>query len=89
MVMAAAAVAWCRRRRRTWRTSRSRVPAVRAPDGEPGDPGGGGGAAADAGGAHRRVLHIVDLDAAHGVQWPPLLQAIADRADPPSARRPR
>uniref|UniRef100_A0A0D9YNR6 Uncharacterized protein n=1 Tax=Oryza glumipatula TaxID=40148 RepID=A0A0D9YNR6_9ORYZ len=39
-------------------------------------------AAADAGGAHRRVLHIVDLDAAHGVQWPPLLQAIADRADP-------
>uniref|UniRef100_A0A0E0CHA9 Uncharacterized protein n=1 Tax=Oryza meridionalis TaxID=40149 RepID=A0A0E0CHA9_9ORYZ len=39
-------------------------------------------AATDAGGAHRRVLHIVDLDAAHGVQWPPLLQAIADRADP-------
>ncbi|CAN6237453.1 unnamed protein product [Urochloa humidicola] len=36
--------------------------------------GGGGGA--------RRRLHIVDLDAAHGVQWPPLLQAIADRADP-------
>jgi hypothetical protein len=38
--------------------------------------------AAAAGGA-RRVLHIVDLDAAHGVQWPPLLQAIAERADPP------
>ncbi|XP_040376292.1 protein MONOCULM 1-like [Oryza brachyantha] len=38
-------------------------------------------AAADDG-AHRRVLHIVDLDAAHGVQWPPLLQAIANRADP-------
>ncbi|CAL4889385.1 unnamed protein product [Urochloa decumbens] len=38
-------------------------------------------AAAAASGARRR-LHIVDLDAAHGVQWPPLLQAIADRADP-------
>ncbi|CAL4970799.1 unnamed protein product [Urochloa decumbens] len=37
--------------------------------------------AAAASGARRR-LHIVDLDAAHGVQWPPLLQAIADRADP-------
>ncbi|KAJ1278375.1 hypothetical protein BS78_04G074600, partial [Paspalum vaginatum] len=36
---------------------------------------------AAAGGGPRR-LHIVDLDAAHGVQWPPLLQAIADRADP-------
>jgi hypothetical protein len=36
--------------------------------------------AAATGGARR--LHIVDLDAAHGVQWPPLLQAIADRADP-------
>nr|BAO51917.1 lateral suppressor [Zoysia japonica] len=32
-------------------------------------------------GVARRV-HIVDLDAAHGVQWPPLLQAIAERADP-------
>ncbi|KQJ93867.1 protein MONOCULM 1 [Brachypodium distachyon] len=34
---------------------------------------------------HSRVLHIVDLDAAHGVQWPPLLQALRDRAadDPP------
>ncbi|XP_062227673.1 protein MONOCULM 1-like [Phragmites australis] len=29
-----------------------------------------------------RRVHILDLDAAHGVQWPPLLQAIADRADP-------
>jgi hypothetical protein len=37
--------------------------------------------AAAAGGGARR-LHIVDLDAAYGVQWPPLLQAIADRADP-------
>ncbi|CAL5059723.1 unnamed protein product [Urochloa decumbens] len=39
-------------------------------------------AAASATGGTRRRLHIVDLDAAHGVQWPPLLQAIADRADP-------
>ncbi|RLM61482.1 Monoculm1B [Panicum miliaceum] len=29
-----------------------------------------------------RHLQIVDLDATHGVQWPPLLQAIADHADP-------
>jgi hypothetical protein len=29
-----------------------------------------------------RRVHILDLDAAHGVQWPPLLQAIADRANP-------
>ncbi|KAG8070162.1 hypothetical protein GUJ93_ZPchr0006g41330 [Zizania palustris] len=36
-------------------------------------------AAADVG---ARRVHIVDLDAAHGVQWPSLLQAIADRADP-------
>ncbi|CAN6207298.1 unnamed protein product [Urochloa humidicola] len=27
-----------------------------------------------------RRIHILDLDAAHGVQWPPLLQAIAERA---------
>ncbi|KAF8769629.1 hypothetical protein HU200_006224 [Digitaria exilis] len=38
--------------------------------------------ATSSGGARRR-LHIVDLDAAHGVQWPPLLQAIAALADPP------
>ncbi|XP_066318106.1 protein MONOCULM 1-like [Miscanthus floridulus] len=38
-------------------------------------------ASASASGGARR-LHIVDLDAAHGVQWPPLLQAIADLADP-------
>ncbi|KAF7089251.1 hypothetical protein CFC21_092263 [Triticum aestivum] len=31
--------------------------------------------------AGARRVHIVDLDAAHGVQWPPLLQAICDRAD--------
>jgi hypothetical protein len=40
--------------------------------------------------AGARRLHIVDLDAAHGVQWPPLLQAICDRADanlgPPEVR---
>jgi hypothetical protein len=28
------------------------------------------------------ALHMVDLAAAHDVQWPPLLQAIAERADP-------
>jgi hypothetical protein len=37
-----------------------------------------------------RRVHILDLDAAHGVQWPPLLQAIADRAaagcPPPEVR---
>ncbi|WVZ66454.1 hypothetical protein U9M48_015666 [Paspalum notatum var. saurae] len=38
-------------------------------------------AASAAGGGGARHLHIVDLDAAHGVQWPPLL-AIADRTDP-------
>ncbi|CAM0946300.1 unnamed protein product [Alopecurus aequalis] len=40
--------------------------------------------------AGARRVHIVDLDAAHGVQWPPLLQAICDRADtslgPPEVR---
>jgi hypothetical protein len=40
--------------------------------------------------AGARRLHIVDLDASHGVQWPPLLQAICDRADanlgPPEVR---
>jgi hypothetical protein len=36
--------------------------------------------------AARLVLHIVDLDTTHGVQWPPLLQAIVERADPPEAR---
>ncbi|XP_072967238.1 protein MONOCULM 1 [Typha angustifolia] len=34
----------------------------------------------------RRKIHILDFDTAHGVQWPPLLQAIADRPDPPSIR---
>jgi hypothetical protein len=31
----------------------------------------------------RHVLHVVDLDAAHGVQWPPLLQAITERTYSP------
>jgi hypothetical protein len=43
-------------------------------------------AAFTAGGEARRVLHVVDLDAAYGVQWPPLLQAIAELADPPEVR---
>ncbi|XP_026662945.1 protein MONOCULM 1-like [Phoenix dactylifera] len=36
-----------------------------------------------------RRIHILDLDTSHGVQWPPLLQAIADRSGadvPPSIR---
>jgi hypothetical protein len=32
------------------------------------------------------VLHVVGLDAAHGVQWPPLLQAIVEHADPLEVR---
>lgn len=36
--------------------------------------------------AGARRVHIVDLDAAHGVQWPPLLQAMAERAHPPEVR---
>ncbi|KAG0450310.1 hypothetical protein HPP92_026836 [Vanilla planifolia] len=37
----------------------------------------------------RRSIHILDFDTSYGVQWPPLLQAIADRSppsDPPSIR---
>ncbi|KAG9448888.1 hypothetical protein H6P81_008853 [Aristolochia fimbriata] len=35
-----------------------------------------------------RAIHILDLDTMQGVQWPPLMQAIADRrhGDPPSIR---
>lgn len=36
-----------------------------------------------------RSIHILDFDTSHGLQWPPFLQAIADRsdpADPPSIR---
>ncbi|URD72007.1 Scarecrow-like protein 18 [Musa troglodytarum] len=30
----------------------------------------------------RRQVHILDFDTSHGLQWPPLLQAIAERSDP-------
>lgn len=30
----------------------------------------------------RQPLHILDFDTMHGVQWPPLMHAIAERADP-------
>ncbi|XP_042440210.1 protein MONOCULM 1-like [Zingiber officinale] len=37
--------------------------------------------------AGRRRIHILDLDAHHGLQWPPLLQAIATAGGrPPSVR---
>ncbi|KAG1327332.1 Scarecrow-like protein 18 [Cocos nucifera] len=29
-----------------------------------------------------QAIHILDFDTLHGVQWPPLLQAIAERSDP-------
>ncbi|PWA41724.1 Transcription factor GRAS [Artemisia annua] len=31
-------------------------------------------------------IHILDFDIMHGVQWPPLMQAIADRFPPPTLR---
>ncbi|XP_023740602.1 scarecrow-like protein 18 [Lactuca sativa] len=31
-------------------------------------------------------IHILDFDIMHGVQWPPLMQAIADRYPPPTLR---
>ncbi|KAI3755962.1 hypothetical protein L1987_55773 [Smallanthus sonchifolius] len=31
-------------------------------------------------------IHILDFDITHGVQWPPLMQAIADRRPPPTLR---
>ncbi|KAI3496779.1 hypothetical protein L1887_39154 [Cichorium endivia] len=31
-------------------------------------------------------IHILDFDIMHGVQWPPLMQAIADRHPPPTLR---
>ncbi|XP_008806184.1 scarecrow-like protein 18 [Phoenix dactylifera] len=37
----------------------------------------------------RQSIHILDFDTSHGVQWPPLLQAIAERSEPsnrPSVR---
>jgi hypothetical protein len=39
-----------------------------------------------ASGTMRCVLHVVDLNTAHDVQWPLLLEAITDRADPPDVR---
>ncbi|PKA50491.1 Scarecrow-like protein 18 [Apostasia shenzhenica] len=33
-----------------------------------------------------RSIHIVDFDVGHGLQWPPLLQSLADRSDPPAVR---
>ncbi|KAI3754046.1 hypothetical protein L2E82_26148 [Cichorium intybus] len=33
---------------------------------------------------HPRYIHILDFDIMHGVQWPPLMQAIADRYPPPT-----
>ncbi|XP_020595277.1 scarecrow-like protein 18, partial [Phalaenopsis equestris] len=35
----------------------------------------------DAVNGHHRI-HILDFDTSHGLQWPPFLQAIADRSDP-------
>lgn len=32
------------------------------------------------------AIHILDLDPMQGVQWPPLMQALADRSPPPSLR---
>ncbi|XP_010913242.1 scarecrow-like protein 18 [Elaeis guineensis] len=34
----------------------------------------------------RQSIHILDFNTLHGVQWPPLLQAIAERSDDPSNR---
>ncbi|KAK8937495.1 Scarecrow-like protein 18 [Platanthera zijinensis] len=30
----------------------------------------------------RRLIHILDFDTSHGLQWPPFLQAVAERSDP-------
>ncbi|KAK4743969.1 hypothetical protein SAY87_010281 [Trapa incisa] len=36
---------------------------------------------------HQRSIHIFDFDIMHGVQWPPLMQAMADRTSPPTRLR--
>ncbi|KAM7251299.1 hypothetical protein ACFE04_023182 [Oxalis oulophora] len=35
---------------------------------------------------NQQVIHILDFDIMHGVQWPPLMQAIAERTNPPMLR---
>ncbi|KAK6149489.1 hypothetical protein DH2020_017014 [Rehmannia glutinosa] len=34
----------------------------------------------------QQAIHILDLDIMHGVQWPPLMQAMAERYPPPTLR---
>ncbi|KAA8523474.1 hypothetical protein F0562_009897 [Nyssa sinensis] len=34
----------------------------------------------------KQAIHILDFDIMHGVQWPPLMQAIAERYPPPTLR---